>query len=88
MNLTSPLNPIVCPKCGNPHQCGIFPALPEIDVPERLLCKWCGYYYSERFGLRQCVPNAETGVWELRNEHNAKFKTPAEQAGFSWRISR
>lgn len=68
-----PGNPIKCPRCGDETHCGIFRRI-ENDInggviaPDRLLCKWCGYYYSHENGLLQCEPNPQHGWWDARGE--------------------
>jgi hypothetical protein len=71
-----PMVPLKCPSCGDQDFCGIFPAIEGV-APERVLCKWCGYYYSEENGELQCEPNAEKGYWDVR-VGEAKYPTPKE----------
>lgn len=70
---------VTCPKCRNTDLCAIFPEIIDHEgtrIPERLLCKWCGYYYSE-YGELQCEPH-ENGVWMARNEAEGVRPTPKE----------
>jgi hypothetical protein len=77
-----PSMPIKCPRCGDETHCGIFRRI-ENDInggeiaPDRLLCKWCGYYYSRVNGLLQCEPNPRLGWWDVRGDP-ATTRTPYE----------
>lgn len=66
-----------CPKC---RAIGTFRCYPEIaEAPERWLCKWCGYYWSEKLGEHQCVPDSIKHVWMFKEDAaNPNEKTPME----------
>jgi transposase-like protein len=70
---------IICHQCGE-DTLKLYPALPEDDVPERWLCKWCGYYWSEQYGERQCVPDYTRGVWMFKEDATDPAQpTPREE---------
>ena len=70
-----------CPQCDEAGKFGYFPPIvtsnqydkglaegERVDVPGRWLCKNCGWYWSEKFGERQCVPDYERGVWMFKED--------------------
>ena len=57
----------LCPQC-NGETLRLYPAITSADVPIRWLCKECGYYYSKRYGERQCVPDMSRGVWMFKED--------------------
>jgi|HubBroStandDraft_1064217.scaffolds.fasta_scaffold01033_24 hypothetical protein len=67
-----------CPECRVWGTFNLYPAIPADDVPERWMCKWCGHYWSERYGVRQCVPDTVAHVWNFRENVEHPGPCPRE----------
>lgn len=74
------LNTVTCIECP---QCNVIGTLRRYgaieDVPERWLCKWCGWYWSEELGERRCVPDPAICAWNFIENVPNPPKTPRER---------
>ena len=53
-----------CPKCEGIGTFKAFDGTPLAGIPDRLLCKWCGFYENE-FTWLQAHACVQTKSWQL-----------------------
>lgn len=68
-----------CPHCASVGTFGKYLAIPEIKIPERWLCKWCGWWWSEGIGVLMCCVNRDSGHWESQKQATRPTLTPMQR---------
>lgn len=68
-----------CPHCKSVATFGRYPEIPENKIPERWLCKWCGWWWNKDIGVLMCCVNAVSGHWEARKQAARPMPTPMQR---------